>query len=103
MRWLIIVLLIFFVSACGNFQSAGVVRHVKYALERDARTTQTSFEVIYQGEGEIVIYGNCSSGMERAAVTEIAREVRGVMVVVNNCIAPPTAEELIRDSLISNN
>ena len=99
MRWLFTIILILFVSACGNYQSAGVVRHVKYALERDARTALSSFEIIYQSEGEIVISGYVSSGEERKAVTEIAREVKGVMVVVNKCIAPPTAEEILRDSL----
>ena len=100
MRALIVLALLLAAASCDVIEAGRIESAVLDALAADQRTSSSTFEVSYQGEGKVVITGEAGTPAEVDAVTEIAKSVEGVTLVVNNCHVEERGSGMIQDEVI---
>jgi osmotically-inducible protein OsmY len=71
-------LLLVLAVSCDVMQASKIEKAVVKALAADPRTADYTFEVSYQGDGEVLITGELFKPEEADYVTEVAMGVKGV-------------------------
>lgn len=104
MRMLILLLAIVaitaFVSGCDVMQATRIEHAVLKALADDPRTAEYTFEVSYQGNGEVMITGEIFKPEEADFVTEVAMSVKGVTHVLNKVHVEEFSNGLLQDETV---
>lgn len=88
-------------AACSIIQGTQVENAVLAALAKDSRTSQYEFNVVRQDDGAVVITGKVFAPEEINAVTEIAKSVKGVDKVVNNCSLEEQGSNMLQDEYVN--
>lgn len=88
-------------AACSIIQGTQVEQAVLDALAKDARTSQYEFNVVRQDDGGVVITGKLFSPAEVDIVTEIAKTVKGVDKVINNCGVEEPGSNMLQDEYVN--
>jgi len=87
-------------TGCDVMQSSKIEQAVVKALAADPRTAEYTFEVSYQGDGDVLITGEIFKPEEADYVTEIAMGVKGVTHVTNNVHVEEFSNGLIQDEVV---
>ena len=94
-------LVVLLLAACDMVGQWNVEKEVTKALAKDQRTARFVFEVAATPEGVVNITGEVDTVADLDVVTEIAKGVRGVTSVVNNCTYPePNTNPLMDDTIV---
>ena len=102
MRTAAAVLLVLLIAAsCSIISEAKLEQSVISALSADSRTSDYSFEVSVQGEGQVLITGEVDTAVQVAAVREVALTVDGVDAVINNVHMPEPGSGLLQDEAVT--
>jgi hypothetical protein len=97
--WLGIVLAL--LAGCGLIKSSQIEQAVTKALADDSRTTSFTFEVSCDDAGAVTITGELFKPEDIDIVTEIAKSVKGVTNVINNCHVPEPDSGLMQDTVVN--
>jgi osmotically-inducible protein OsmY len=88
------------VAACDVMQSTQIEQAVVKALAADPRTAEYTFEVSFQGDGEVLITGEIFKPEEADYVTEVAMEVKGVTHVLNRVHVEEFGSGMLQDEVV---
>jgi osmotically-inducible protein OsmY len=88
-------------TACSIIQGTRVEQAVLDALAKDTRTAQYEFNVVRQDDGSVVITGKLFSPAEIDVVTQIAKGVKGVDKVINNCGVEEPGSNMMQDDYVN--
>lgn len=86
---------------CDVMESTRIEQAVVKALKDDARTAEYSFEVSYQGDGQVLITGIIFQPEESDYVQEIALSVEGVDKVLNRTNVEEHGSGLMQDEVVN--
>ena len=86
---------------CDVVESSRIEQAVVKALQDDARTAEYTFEVSYQGEGQVLITGTIFQPEESDFVQEIALSVEGVTMVLNRVAVEEHGSGLMQDEVVT--
>ncbi|MBN2082262.1 BON domain-containing protein [bacterium] len=104
MRILLCCVVAFFALAalsCDVVKSAQLEQAVIKALKDDPRTAEYTFEVSLQDAGQVLITGTVFTPAEVDYVTEIAKSVEGVELVLNRVAVEEPGSGLIQDEVVN--
>jgi len=86
---------------CDVVQSTRIEQAVVKALADDPRTAEYTFEVSYQGDGQVLITGTIFRPEESDFVQEIALGVEGVTTVLNRVAVEEPGSGLMQDEVVN--
>ncbi|MDQ3024184.1 MAG: BON domain-containing protein [bacterium] len=92
-----LILTLLLLSACDMAKGWGVEKGVIEALAKDPRTAAYTFAVSAAENGAVTITGEVGVIEELDIITEIAKGVKGVTSVVNNCTYPEPSSGMMQD------
>jgi len=95
-----ICLLLLAAVSCDVMQATRIEKAVVKALADDPRTAQYTFEVSYQGDGEVLITGELFKPEEADYVTEVALGVQGVTRVLNRTHVEEFGSGMLQDEVV---
>lgn len=91
---------LFLVGSCEMLKGSQLEGAVLKALATDPRTKDFKFEVSQQNPGEVLITGEVYAAADIDAVTEVAKQVKGVTSVVNRCKVPEESSGMMQDTVV---
>jgi hypothetical protein len=94
------VLLLLLLAACTMTKGWQLEKAVTDALAKDKRTAAYTFDVSATDDGAVNITGELAVVGDLDVVTEIAKGVKGVTKVVNNCTYPEPSSGMLDDSMV---
>jgi len=97
----VVSLLLIAAAGCDVMQSARIEQAVVKALAADPRTAEYTFEVSYQGDGDVVITGEIFKPEEADFVAEIAMGVKGVTHVTNRVHVEEFGSGMLQDEVVT--
>jgi len=87
--------------SCDVIKATQLEQAVVQALKDDPRTAEYSFEVSRQDDGQVLITGTVYQPAEVDYVTEIAKSVEGVEMVLNRVAVEETGSGMIQDEVVN--
>jgi osmotically-inducible protein OsmY len=87
-------------AGCDIIKGTQIEQAVTKALAADQRTSSFEFEVSF-ADGTVTITGEVFKPEDIEAVSEIAKAVKGVTNVVNNCHVPEPGSNMMQDGVLN--
>jgi hypothetical protein len=87
-------------AGCDIIKQTSLEESVMKALNADPRTKDYKFEVSVQGPGEVMITGTVALAKDIDAVTEVAKQVKGVKQVDNHCKVEEPGSNIMQDETV---
>ena len=99
LRHAIAITLLAALCGCDILAASRIESAVVKALGADPRTASLKFEVAFQEDGAVSITGEVDTQEAFDAVPEIAKSVKGVTTVINNCHLKEESSGLLQDDV----
>jgi hypothetical protein len=94
-------MVVLLLAGCDMLGQWNVEKEVEKALANDQRTARYTFNISATPEGAVNITGEVDTIADIDVVTQVAKGVKGVTNVINNCTAPePNTNPIMDDSVV---
>jgi hypothetical protein len=100
MRTAALVMVAVLLAGCEMLGQWNVEKEVEKALANDQRTARFSFNIAATPEGVVNITGEVDTAADLDVVTSIAKAVKGVTSVINNCSYPDNVTNPLMDDTV---
>jgi len=101
MRIAPLVMVVLLLAGCQMLGQWNVEKEVEKALANDQRTARYMFNISATDQGVVTITGEVDTPADLDVVTEIAKKVKGVVTVINNCTSPEPNTNPIMDDTVT--